>query len=542
MFCDPYCQPEAILSETFSSLDWIVLAAYFLMTMSVGFFFHRKSSSIEGFTAGGRSLPGWVCGLSIFATYLSSISFLALPGKSYSSDFNAFVFSLSLPVAAYVAVRFFLPYYRSTTDVSAYAHLERRFGIWARIYASITYLLTQMMRMGMVMYLMALPLSILLDIDIRLVILATGISVTVYSFLGGVIAVIWADAIQAIILIAGALTCLMVILFGLPHGPAQLFDIASQHDKFSLGDFAFTPAASTFWVVLVYGIVMNLQNFGIDQSYIQRYIASKSARQAAKSVWLGALLYIPVSALFLFIGTGLFAYYRTHPADLQPVKNIVAAQQLASDDITPDSQGYDSLLADKLANLSDADIADKVFPHFIGTALPAGVTGLLIAAIFSAAMSTVSTSLNSSATLIMTDWHKRFIRPNASERQSMIVLYAATVACGIIGTSVAFMCISVKSALDTWWKMSGIFGGGMLGLFLLGMISRRAKNAPAATAVSLGLVVICWMTLSLAPSKLPLSLRCPFHAFMIPVAGTLTILLTGLLITRILASRRNASD
>ena len=193
-----------MLTNNFTALDWSVLLIYFLITMGIGFYFYRKSRSMEGYTAASRSLPGWVCGLSIFATYLSSISFLALPGKAFAGNWNSFVFGLSIPLATLIAVKFFLPYYRNSGEVSAYALLENRFGSWARIYASSFYILTQLARMGVVMYLMALPLSILLHKDITFIILFTGISVTIYSFIGGIVAVIWTDALQAIILMVGA--------------------------------------------------------------------------------------------------------------------------------------------------------------------------------------------------------------------------------------------------------------------------------------------------------------------------------------------------
>lgn len=526
----------------FSDIDWIVLAVYFVATMGIGFYFYRKTRSTEGFTAGGRSLPGWACGLSIFATYLSSISFLALPGKAYAANWNPFVFSLSLPVATWVAVRYFLPYYRRTAEVSAYAHLEHRFGPWARMYASVFYLLTQLARMGAVMYLMALPMSVLLGWDIRVIIMITGISVTIYAFVGGIVAVIWADAMQSIVLMAGAAVCAVVMLLGMPQGPGQILSIASANNKFSLGSFGLSVAEPTFWVVLIYGITMNLQNFGIDQSFVQRYITSRSHREARKSVWLGGLLYVPVSAVFFFIGTSLFAYYEVHPAALEEVRTAVAVQKFQSQGFDASDQAYQSKLATERDKLSPADIGDKVFPHFIGAKLPLGVTGLLIAAIFAAAMSTVSTSLNSSATLLMRDYYQRYVNRSPTERQSMGVLYGATVVWGILGTGVALLLVRVTSALDAWWTMSGVFGGGMLGLFLLGMISRKAANPAAVVGVCLGVTVIAWMTLSKYFVGQWAALRSPFHAFLVPVMGTLTILLTGLLISRFTGSREGDSS
>ncbi|MCF7974498.1 MAG: sodium:solute symporter [Phycisphaerae bacterium] len=525
------------MNHYFSVLDQAVLAVYFVCTMGIGVYFWRRSQSTEGFTAASRSLPGWVCGLSIFATYLSSISFLALPGKAFVADWNSFVFSLSLPLATWIAVQWFLPYYRRSGEVSAYANLEHRFGPWARTYAGTFYLLTQIARMGTVMYLMALPLNILLGWDLTTVILITGASVTAYAFVGGLVAVIWADALQAMVLIVGAVVCVIVMLAGLPEGPQQVFTIAAEHHKFSLGSFRLSTLESTFWVVLIYGLFINLQNFGIDQSYVQRYVASRSNREARKSVWLGGLIYVPVSALFFFIGTTLFAYYQTHPADMRDVKTIVARQALQQEGFFETDPSYEQALEDKQAVLTEADIGDKVFPHFIGAKLPQGLTGLLIAAVFAAAMSTVSTSLNSSATLIMTDFYQRYMVPKATERQRMRVLHGATVVWGILGTAIALCFTRVASALDTWWMLASIFSGGIVGLFLLGMISKQASNVGAAAGVCLGALVICWMVLSQQawwPASMA-HLKNPMHNYMTIVIGTLTILLTGLAVTWVAA-------
>ena len=524
-----------MMNQYFGVWDQGVLAVYFVCTMGIGAYFWQRSRSTEGFTAAGRSLPGWVCGLSIFATYLSSISFLALPGKAFVANWNSFAFSLSLPVATWIAVTWFLPYYRKSGEVSAYANLEHRFGPWARTYAGTFYLLTQIARMGTVMYLMALPMNILLGWDLTTVILVTGLAVTAYAFVGGLVAVIWADALQAMVLTVGAIVCVIVMLAGLPEGPGQVLTLAAEHHKFSLGSFKFSAVESTFWVVVIYGLFINLQNFGIDQSYVQRYVASKSSREAMKGVWLGGLIYVPVSALFFFIGTTLFAYYHTHPADMQEVKTIVARQALQQDGLAQSDPTYEQALADTQASLTDGDIGDKVFPHFIGAKLPRGLTGLLIAAVFAAAMSTVSTSLNSSATLVMTDFYQRYLKPDATEKQRMRVLHGATIVWGVLGTAIALCFTRVESALDTWWMLASIFSGGIVGLFLLGMISRHASNAAAATGVCLGALVICWMVLSQQawwPASLS-HLKNPLHDYMTIVVGTLTILVTGLCLTLI---------
>jgi len=210
---------------------------------------------------------------------------------------------------------------------------------------------------------MALPLNALFGWDISLIILATGFSVILYSMLGGIKAVIWTDAIQGIVLIGGALVCAGVLLFSMPEGPGQIIEIAKASNKFSLGSFGTSIFESTFWVMLIYGLFINLQNFGIDQNYVQRYMTTKTLREAQKSALFGSLLYVPVSLLFFFIGTALFAYYTARP----------------------------ELLTE---NLRDISAADKVFPFFIVNGLPVGLTGLLIASVFAAGMSTISTSVN----------------------------------------------------------------------------------------------------------------------------------------------------
>lgn len=490
-----------------NKIDILVLVVYIIGVTAFGVFFYKKSSSAEGFTAANRRLPGWAVGLSIFGTYLSSISFLALPGKSFSANWNAFVFSLSLPLAAWVAVKWFAPLYRSTQDISAYAYLERRFGVWARLYAMTFYLLTQLARMGTIMFLVALALERLTGWDIQAIIIVSGVLVTFYTVVGGIEAVIWTDVVQALVLTTGAIVCALLLLFGMPDGPGQIFSATVAGDKFSLGSFEPVFTEPTFWVVLLYGIVINLQNFGVDQSYVQRYQTARSLTEARRSIWIGALTYVPVSALFLFIGTGLYAYYGARP------------------ELLPEA-------------LRAADMGDRVFPHFIVTELPVGVTGLMIAALAAAAMSSIDTSINSSATILLTDVYRRFIRPQAPDVQQMKFLRVATVTLGLLGTATALLMISIKSALDAWWSLAGIFSGGMLGLFLLGVFTRRAESTQAIAGMIVGILVILWATFS---REMTGPLANSLHGFMTTVLGTLSIFIIGVLLSRH-RQRRAKSD
>jgi SSS family solute:Na+ symporter len=483
------------------SFDLTILVIYLAAMVAMGLWIGRRSSTPDRFMKAGGAIPGWAVGLSIFGTYVSSISFLALPGKAYAADWNAFAFSLGIPLAAWAAVKWYVPFYRRSGEVSAYEHLEHRFGLWARTYAVGCYLLTQLGRMATILYLLAIALRPLTGWSLPTLILLTGLTVIVYTLIGGMEAVIWTDVVQSVVLVGGALACVFVLLAGMPDGPTQAFAIAAGAGKLSLGSLSLDVSRATFWVVLLNGIFINLQNFGIDQNYVQRFGTAAGDREAAKSVWLGGLLYLPVSALFLLIGSLLFAYYRAHP------------------------------------ELSLTGIGgDDVFPHFIATALPPGVGGLVLAAIFAAAQSTLSSSVNCSATVTLCDIYRRLIRPRASERESMVVLRLATIAYGLAGTATALAMIGVTSALDAWWAVSSICSGGMLGLFLLGIVS-RARNAAAATGTVVGFLAICWMTISVKwPEQLG-RLTSPFHSFMITVIGTLIILGIGLLLDRVRVGR-----
>ncbi len=515
--------------------DIVVLVAYVLGVVGFGCYFVRKSRTTEGFMAAGRSLPGWAVGLSIFGTYLSSNTFIGYPGAAFGGNWNRFVFSLSLPIAAWIAVKFFVPFYRRAGEISAYHHLERRFGPWARTYALACYLLMQVARMGAVMFGVAIALDALTGWGMAPIIVGMGALVTFYTLLGGIEAVIWTDVVQSIVLMVGAVVVAVVLLLDMPGGPSAAFAYASEHGKFSLGSFGASLGESTFWVVLFFGMFANLKNFGIDQSFVQRYHTAKDERAAGRSVWMAALLYMPISLLFLFIGTCLFAYYNheSNATLLAEVKTRVAEEKLADEKNTLADAAYQAKLQAAIGKLEHKDIGDKVLPHFIVHKLPPGLAGLLFAAIFAAAMSSIDTSLNSSATVILSDIYKRYIRPDAGEKESMRVLHASTLFWGAVGTGVALAMIGQESLLDAWWKLSGIFTGAMLGLFLLGFLVRRAGAIAALAGVVCGVALIGWMTFS------PHS---PFHTFCTSVFGSTTIVLVGFLVGLFVTRKPNGGS
>src|SRR5204863_3229752 len=301
-------------------IDITIIIIYLLAMVAISFYFSRRNKNSEQFTKASGKIPGWAIGLSIYATFLSSNTFLGVPGKAFGSNWNAFVFSISMPLAAWVASKYFVPFYRSTGEISAYTHLEKRFGPWARTYVLICFLLTQFAKMGSIFFGMALSLQALTGFSMSSIMIVMGICIIVYTVLGGMEAVVWTEVVQGVIKTLGALLILFLVIKEIPGGFSKVWEIAATDNKLSLGSLSPNLTESTFWVILFYGFFINLNNFGMDQNYIQRYHTAKSARQASSSVWLCVAMYVPASLLFFIIGTALYSFYQLHPALIESVK------------------------------------------------------------------------------------------------------------------------------------------------------------------------------------------------------------------------------
>ena len=482
-------------THTVATIDYVIASLYVLATAGFGAWFVRRSNTMEGFTLAGKLIPGWAIGLSLLATYLSSISFLANPGKSYASDWRPFVFSLTLPIAILVATRWFIPLYRNTVKTTAYEYLEQRFGVWARVYMGAAYILLQIGRFAVVLYLTALALASLLATDTATLIVLLGGLTIAYTLVGGFAAVIWTDVVQSVVLLLGGMLCLYLLLSHMPGGWEQLSATAARQDKFALGSMDADLLVQGFWVIFIFGIVENLKNFSVDQNYVQRFLSAPSEAQARKSLWLGGLLYIPVSALFFMIGTALFVYYLNVPAAGLPEQ------------------------------------ADKVFPYFIVNELPTGLVGLVIAGVLAAGMSTLDSSLNSSATVWTVDFYKRLLRSDADDARQVTVIRTATAIIGVLATAASLLMIDAKSALDVWWKLSAVFGGGMLGLFLCALFYRHMQPRQAMFATVVGVLFVAWATIT-STWFIDTGWGFPLHVMMIGACGTLVIVVAGFLVSR----------
>ncbi|MDD4490560.1 MAG: sodium:solute symporter [Paludibacter sp.] len=507
-------------------VDLAIIGVSIISIVIFGGSFVKKNRSGSDFMIAKNFVPGWVIGVSYLGTYLSSNTFIGVVGMAFGMNWNYFVFSMAIPVAILICSKYFIPFYREGGQISAYSHMEKRFGAWARVYCVICYLLIQFSRIATISLGVALALNGLTGWSMTSIIIVTGVLITLYTVMGGMKAIIWTEVIQTVVIFLGAVLLLIVILVDIPGGAENAFKIAGEHSKFSLGSFKLSFAEPTFWVVFLYGLFMNVKAFGFDQTYVQRYHTAKSDKEARKSLWFGGMLYVPVSALFFFIGSMLFSYYQTQPELLSDLKHK-SAITLVKGERVKDEAELNMLVDEKAASLTIPDVADQALPHFMASGLPVGVAGFILAAIIAAAMSTLCVCLNSASTVFFEDIYKRYIHPDATEKEGLLVLRIGTVLVGVIGTAFALSMVGVQSILATWWQLTGIFGGAMLGLFLLGFIVKKANKISAVISATIGVLVILWITFS---SKLPDFLQSPFHTYMSVVISTLTMFLVALIV------------
>lgn len=444
-------------AATFGIVNWTVLIVYLFGMLGIGYYFMLRENGTEDFFKGGGRIPWWAAGVSIFATMLSSISFMAAPAMTYSGTWAIFLLTTTITLSQPIVVKYYLPFFRRLNVTSAYEYLEARFNITCRTLASFTFILFMIVRIGIVSYLPALALEAVTGINIIYCIFGIGIITIIYCTMGGVEAVIWGDFIQGLILIGGALLAFLYICSGVDGGIGEIINIGINDTKFEILNTALDITKPTIWILLIGGTLSNLFTYTSDQSVIQRYITTKDEKSAAKSIWLNAIACIPVSILFCLIGTGLYAYYKTNPE-----------------------------LLDVSMNKSD-----QIFPFFIMQKLPVGLTGLLIAAVFSATMSTLSSNINSAATAITTDFYKRFIK-GVTDNQCMAVARISTVLVGVLGIMIAYFLYMMKDIpiFEYFNMIVGLLVSGLGILFLMGIFSKQITGWGAIIGFFVSSVVL----------------------------------------------------
>ncbi len=442
---------KIVRTTNFGVANVTVLVVYLVALVAMGFWFSRRVSDANDFFTAGQRIPWWAAGLSIFGTQLSAITFMAIPAKTYSTDWRLLIANLTIVAVAPLVVFFFLPFYRRLNVTTAYEYLEKRFNRTIRLLASGMFVLLQFGRIGVVLLLPSIALSVVTGINVTTCIGTMGLLCILYTVLGGIEAVIWTDVMQVVVLVGGAILCLILISNSIDGGWDGMIDLGESAKRFRVLDFHWNWRDPTFFVILIGAFSQNLISYGSDQSVIQRYLTTHDEAAARRGIWTAAILAIPASLIFFMIGTALFAYFKTHPAELDP-----GLQQ-----------------------------TDAIFPHYIINCMPPGVAGLVIAALFAAAMSSLDSSMNSVAAAITADFYRRPGRQNSTVELRIARL--VTLLIGLCGTLFAIWMSKqpgIKSLWDTFAGYIGLFGGGLCGLFLLAIFTTRTS----ATAAGCGLV------------------------------------------------------
>jgi SSS family solute:Na+ symporter len=475
------------------------------MMVALGIWFSRRQTSTERYFVAKRSIPGWAAGLSLLATMISSVTFIAYPGSAYAGDWANLVPGIMAVIVLAGVGAVVIPFFRHAVGMSTYEYFGKRFGYPARVYASIGFAAGTFAKMGFVFYLLALTVSSMTGWQTDRLIIVVGVVTVLYTVIGGIEAVIWADVVQGVLLWIGIAVCLGFLLFLPPGGPGEALRLAWEGHKMGLGSMKMDFDKPTFIVLSLYGIFYYIQKYTGDQCIVQRYLVAKSDREALRGVMLGATLCLPVWTLFMLIGSLCWSFYRT------------AGEHLP-------------------AHVAKAD---QVFPYFITTHIPPGLAGLFLAALFGAAMANLSSDLNSIAAVGVEDYY-RIARPDSSDRQRLWVAKAIVaffgMLCIVFATALAH---TQGTALSLYYTISAIVGGGLAGLFLLGFLFERAGKAAANIGIAASLIFTTWATLTLNGGKIWNLGRFnfPMHDYMIGVFSHLALLVVGALAALALPNR-----
>ena len=454
---------ETKRDTSFGWLNWTVLALYLLAMLGMGIYFMQRENGAEDFFKGGGRVPWWAAGISIYATMLSAITYMAIPAKAYATDWTYYPMLWMIPIVGFPVIWYYLPYFRRSKAASAYAILEERFNAATRLLASSLFCIFMVARMALVMYLPSLALTAVTGIDIYLCIILMGLVTIIYCTMGGVEAVIWGDVVQGCILVGGAIFAALYLWGNTEGGFSGAWNLAVDNDKLRLFIWSMDYRRVTFWVAIIGGgIANNLISYTSDQTVIQRYMTTKDEKSAGRSILVNGFMSVFISVAFYFIGTGLYTFYKTHPASL---------------DITM-QQG------------------DAIFPYFMMSQMPAGIAGLLIAAIFAATMSTISSNINSVSTAFSVDFVQRF-RPSIKDTTLLRVARWTCVVSGMMGLGIALLMATwdIASLLDYFNTILGLLTSGLGGLFVMAIFFPRIKGKAALTGFVAGELVVFLMYL-----------------------------------------------
>jgi SSS family solute:Na+ symporter len=499
-------------------LDYLTLTLYLAAILGMGFFFARKNVNTEEYFLGGRSFTGWVIGLSLVGTSISSVSFLAYPADAYKTAWLRYLPNLMLPIGVLIAAKYFLPFFRRGNVTTAYEYLEERFGPSVRIYGAVAFIAAQLFRISMILYLLSLLIQQMTGFDITTCIVLGGVFVAVYTILGGIDAVIWTDVMQTIVLVFGGLLCMVIIVMELPGGFAQIFSVASDHGKFAFAELREGTLHPVSWdisllnktatMMLLIGLINWLTEYCANQNTVQRYCAAKSTEEAKRGMLVCVCASLPIWAFFMFLGTSLYVFFQQFPAE--PATAMLTGEQKA----------------------------EQILPYFITHYLPPGVVGIVLAAAAAAAMSSLDSSINAITTVSIVDIYRRHLAKGRDDGHYLKMAWLiATVTSVLMIVGAIYLAVTETRTLQhTATILIALLSGGLLGLYLLGFFTRLGDARAIWCGIACTMVFTGWVTLG-KNGMLPEGMTIPFDLYYTGIIGNIIMFVIGFTMGHLLKAR-----
>ena len=524
-------------------IDWTIIAVYLTWIVWDGLRLTKRSHELEGYFLASRSLPWWAVGLSVMATQLSAITMIGTTGQGYADGMRFLQFYYALPLAMIVLSVTLVPFFHKARVFTAYEFLEQRFDAKTRAFTSLLFLFSRSMSLGVVISAPAVVLAVVLDISVTNTALLIALPTAVYTMFGGVQAVTWTDVKQVVLIVFGLLAAVVVLILGLPAEVSvpQALRIAGATGRLQTFDFSFDLTNQyTFWSGTIAAFFLFCSYFGTDQSQVQRYLGAKSVSAARSSLMMSAYWKIPLQALVLLVGVFMFLFYLFTPAPM--LFNALHERELREGPRAAEYEALESRFvsaneARRAAGLALADAdaggdaathavaggeftareaevrsirgeavslvreatgdesyndVNYVFPTFILTQMPVGLVGLLIAAIFAAAMSTISAEMASLSTATVIDFYRRFARGHETDRHYLWVSRLATGFWGLFASGVAIWASELGSLIEVVNRFGSFFYGSILGVFILAVGFRHATANGAFLGLLAGMGAVAW--------------------------------------------------
>lgn len=481
------------------AVDYCIILIVLGITLYLGFRFANQQTTTENYFLSKGNFPSWALGLSLLSTLISSVTFLGYPAQGFTSNWILLVQGLMVPIILVGTIWFIVPLFRKVIGLSTYEYFEKRFGSFARYYSSSSFILRQFAGMGTVLFLIAVAINKMTDINPFIILGLVGFVLVIVNLKGGMQAVIWLDVFQGFMLFASGIICLGMLLNGIKGGLPEAIKVATENNRTGFGPYDFKFTQLTLVVMVINGAFYAIQKYGTDQTVVQRYLSAKSDKSAIKASLMGILLTIPIWTMFMFIGTALFVFYQ---------------QQGLPQGIT----------------------ASAVFPHFIMTQLPTGIVGFIVAALISAAICSLSADLNSLAAVGVEDYYKK-IKPGKSDQQYLVASKSFVVVSGVLAILIGAMYLYIgnEGVLGVVFTLYAIFSGGIVGIFLLGLFSARANRQ----GINIGIITCIIFTGYALLTSTPVGLNHPrllidlgkfnftHHKLMLGVYSHLVVMIVG---------------